>query len=86
MSAILSSVMCDELVTLMGKQEMDVIISRFRNSRSYSISLDSTPNVDQLTLILGAPTKTVPMASKFVDPALIVIVYFKDVKPIKFRR
>ena len=60
MSAILSLVMCDKLVTLMGKQEMDVIIYRFINSKSHSISLDFTPNVDQLTLILGPPPKQCP--------------------------
>ncbi|MEL7308383.1 MAG: DUF4371 domain-containing protein, partial [Pseudomonadota bacterium] len=50
----LSSTICEELVTLMGNEVLNEIISRIKLSKYYSISLDSTPDeghVDQLSVI-----------------------------------
>lgn len=50
----LSSTICEELVSLMGNEVLNEIISRIKFSKYYSISLDSTPDeghVDQLSLI-----------------------------------
>ena len=50
----LSSTICEELVSLMGKQVLNEIILRIKTTKCYSISIDSTPDeshVDQLTVI-----------------------------------
>ncbi|KAK6191065.1 hypothetical protein SNE40_002813 [Patella caerulea] len=50
----LSSTICEELVTRLGKQVEDSTIDRVKKSNYYSISVDSTPDishVDQLTVI-----------------------------------
>lgn len=50
----LSSTICETFVELVGKRVFDEIISRIKQSKYYSVSLDSTPDeghVDQLTLI-----------------------------------
>lgn len=51
----LSSTIMEELISVMGKQVKDEIISRVKRSKYYSVSLDSTTDeshVDQLTLVL----------------------------------
>ena len=50
----LSSSICEELVRLMGNQVLNEIISRIKQSKYYSVSIDSTADeghIDQLTLI-----------------------------------
>lgn len=60
----LSSVICEELVEIMGTSVLNEITSRIKESRYYSISLDSTPDeshVDQLTLVFRYIEKYKPV-------------------------
>jgi hypothetical protein len=60
----LSSTICEEFVQLMGKRVLFEITSRIKESRYYSISLDSTPDeghVDQLTLVFRYMEKANPV-------------------------
>jgi len=60
----LSAKICEELVEVMGKRVLNEITSRIRESRYYSVSLDSTPDeshVDQLTLVFRYMEKTKPV-------------------------
>lgn len=60
----LSSIICAEFVQLMGKRVLSEITSRIKESRYYSISLDSTPgegHVDQLTLVFRYMEKANPV-------------------------
>lgn len=60
----LSSTICDELVEQMGQHVLLEITTRIKESRYYSISLDSTPDeghVDQLTLVFRYMEKGNPV-------------------------
>lgn len=60
----LSSTICEEFTELMGKRVLFEITSRIKESRYYSISLDSTPDeghIDQLTLVFRYMEKTNPV-------------------------
>lgn len=51
----LSSTICEEIVELISKKVFNEIITQIKQSKYYSISLDSAPDnghVEQLTLIL----------------------------------
>jgi hypothetical protein len=55
---------CAEFVELMGKRVLSEITSRIKESRYYSISLDSTPDeghIDQLTLVFRYMEKANPV-------------------------
>ena len=50
----LSSTVCGEFITIMGKQVMDYIINELKAAKFFSVSIDSPPdasNVDRLTCI-----------------------------------
>ena len=54
-TSYLSKTICEEFITLIGSSVHDSIICELKNSKYYTISLDSTPglsNADQLTLIV----------------------------------
>lgn len=60
----LSSTICEEVVQLIGKRVFNEVISRIKQSKYYSISLDSTPDeghVDQLTLIFRYLEEHIPV-------------------------
>ena len=60
----LSSTVCDELISIMGKQLLNEITARLKTSKYYSISLDSTPDeshIDQLTLVIRYIEKSSPV-------------------------
>lgn len=60
----LSATICEEFVDLMGNYVLSEITSRIKESRYYSISLDSTPDeghVDQLTLVFRYMEKSNPV-------------------------
>jgi hypothetical protein len=60
----LSLTICEEFIELMGKRVLFEITSRIKESRYYSISLDSTPDeghIDQLTLVFRYMEKTNPV-------------------------
>lgn len=60
----LSAKICEELIEVMGKRVLNEITSRIKESRYYSVSLDSTPDeshVDQLTLVFRYMEKTKPV-------------------------
>ena len=51
----LSKTIYKEFISLIGSSVLDSIVCELKNSKYYTISLDSTPdisNVDQLSLIL----------------------------------
>ena len=63
---------CEEFISLIGSSVHDSIICELKNSKYYTISMDSTPdilNVDQLTLIVRyvLPTGPVEKFIKFLD-------------------
>ena len=54
-TSYLSSTVCDEFVSIMGKCVLDKIISEIKSAGHFSVSVDSTPdvsNVDQLTFVI----------------------------------
>jgi hypothetical protein len=60
----LSSTVCEELVSQMGKSVLNEIISRIKKSKYFSFSLDSTTDeghVDQLTLTFRYIESTMPV-------------------------
>ena len=68
----LSKTICEEFISLIGSSVHDSIICELKNSKYYTISLDSTPdisNIDQLTLIVRyvLPTGPVERFIKFFD-------------------
>ena len=55
-TSYLSKTICEEFMSLIGSRVHDTITCELKNSKYYTISLDSTPdvlNVNQLTLIVG---------------------------------
>ena len=63
---------CEEFISLVGSSVHYSIICELKNSKYYTISLDSTPdisNVDQLTLIVRyvLPTGSGERFIKFLD-------------------
>lgn len=60
----LSSTVCDELIMIIGQRVLSEIISRIKESKYYSISLDSTPDeshIDQLTLVFRYMENSAPV-------------------------
>ena len=71
-TSYLSKTICEEFISLIGSSVHDSIICELKNSKFYTISLDSTPdisNIDQLTLIVRyvLPTGPVERFIKFLD-------------------
>jgi len=68
-TSYLSSTISEEFIELMGKRVLSEIVSRIKESRYYSISLDSTPDeghIDQLTLVFRYMEKAFPV-ERFVQ-------------------
>ena len=71
-TSYLSKTICEEFISLIGSSVHDSIICELKNSKYYTISLDSTSdisNVDQLTLIVRyvLPTGPVERLINFLD-------------------
>ena len=71
-ASYLSKTICEEFISLIGSSVHDSIICKLKNSKYYTISLNSTPdisNVDQLILIVRyiLPTAPVERFIKFLD-------------------
>ena len=67
-----SKTICEEFISLIGSSVQDSIICKMKNSKYYTISLDSTPDIShvhQLTLIVRyvLPTGPVEKFIKFLD-------------------
>ena len=69
-TSYLSKTICEEFISLIGSSVHGSIVCELKNSKYYTISLDSTPgisNVYQLTLIVRCvlPTGSVERFMKF---------------------
>ncbi|XP_042237682.1 uncharacterized protein LOC121876549 [Homarus americanus] len=54
-TSYLSSTICEEIIAVMGENVLREIVSRIRQSKYFSVSVDSTPDeahIDQLTVII----------------------------------
>ena len=59
----LSSTICEELIQLMGERVLNEIITGIRDSKYFSVSVDSTPNeahIDHLTIVIRYMEKSMP--------------------------
>ena len=71
-TSYLSKAICEEFISLIGSSVHDSVICELKNSKYYTISLNSTPdlsNVDQLTLMIRCVLSTGPVEKfiKFLD-------------------
>ena len=82
-TSYLSKTICEEFISLIGSSMHDSIICKLKNSKYYTISLDSTPdisNVDQLILIVRdvLPTGPVERFIIFLDMDSHSAEYLQD--------
>lgn len=59
----LSSTICEELISLMGDKILNEIVTRIKQSKYYSVSVDSMPDeahIDQLTIVVRYIEQSMP--------------------------
>lgn len=69
-SSYLSSTICEELLKVMGKTVINTILEEVRDSKYFSIIVDSTPDIshtDQLSIILRYVQKSGEVKERFLE-------------------
>uniref|UniRef100_UPI00358E3B13 uncharacterized protein n=1 Tax=Myxine glutinosa TaxID=7769 RepID=UPI00358E3B13 len=96
-TSYLSSTICEELLSLMGSRVLNEITSHIKESKYYSILLDSTPDethVDQLTLVFrymegGNPVERfltfIPNAGHKAEDMFIALMTFLELHEIDIK-